>query len=386
MRVMVMSTPFPSHLLPLVPLMWALRAAGHDVLVVGQPDLRGAVAGAGMCGAFVGHPFHPEDTIRRSLPDGVRPLRQLGTPTPEAVAASGKIWATHARYLLPEYLDFARSWRPDLIVSEQLEFAGLIVGADLGVPVVQHRWGVDPLDGGARGAARSFLAGACERLGLSTLPEPALLLDPCPPDLQLPGVVSGEPVRYVPHNGVGVAHPELLRASDRPRVLVSLGTQTLAANGVPLFRTIIEALRGIDDVRAVVTADPSYHAALGPVPANVRLVAPTPLNLFLHTCAAVIHHGGANTSMTATAAGRPQLVMPQIADQFAHADRISATGAGIALPTAAEQDDVATVRAAVRTIVDDSTYSKQAEQLADAMRAMPSPIAVAARLGRDFHA
>ncbi len=53
--------------------------------------------------------------------------------------------------------------------------------------------------------------------------------------------------------------------------------------------------------------------------------------------AAVVHHGGAGTTRAAAAAGVPQVVVPQIADQFYWAERVAALGIGAAhagsLPT-----------------------------------------------------
>jgi vancomycin aglycone glucosyltransferase len=46
--------------------------------------------------------------------------------------------------------------------------------------------------------------------------------------------------------------------------------------------------------------------------------------------AAVVHHGGAGTTTTATRAGAPQVVVPQIADQPYWAGRVSALGVGAA--------------------------------------------------------
>jgi vancomycin aglycone glucosyltransferase len=46
--------------------------------------------------------------------------------------------------------------------------------------------------------------------------------------------------------------------------------------------------------------------------------------------AAVVHHGGAGTTTTATRAGAPQVVVPQIADQPYWAGRVSALGIGAA--------------------------------------------------------
>jgi len=46
--------------------------------------------------------------------------------------------------------------------------------------------------------------------------------------------------------------------------------------------------------------------------------------------ACVVHHGGAGTTTTATRAGAPQVVVPQIADQPYFAGRVAALGVGVA--------------------------------------------------------
>jgi vancomycin aglycone glucosyltransferase len=46
--------------------------------------------------------------------------------------------------------------------------------------------------------------------------------------------------------------------------------------------------------------------------------------------AAVIHHGGAGTTFTAARAGSPQVIVPQVADQFYWAERIADLGIGVA--------------------------------------------------------
>jgi len=54
--------------------------------------------------------------------------------------------------------------------------------------------------------------------------------------------------------------------------------------------------------------------------------------------AAVVHHGGAGTTTTATRAGAPQVVVPQVADQLYWAGRVADLGIGVAhdgpVPTA----------------------------------------------------
>ena len=48
MRVLVTSWGWRSHFYPLVPLAWALRSAGHEVLVASQPSMTEDIVGAGL--------------------------------------------------------------------------------------------------------------------------------------------------------------------------------------------------------------------------------------------------------------------------------------------------------------------------------------------------
>ncbi|MFC8850069.1 MULTISPECIES: nucleotide disphospho-sugar-binding domain-containing protein [unclassified Micromonospora] len=387
MRVLMMVTPVPSHFQPLVPLAWALRAAGHDVLVVAQPDVLPLVESTGLSALAVGDPFHVDDLLFETLPADTRPLAVRPRLAPHLLGHYGRLWATHARYLLPAYLPVARELRPDLIVADPLEYSSLVIGAVLGVPVVHHRWGVDEISGPARAAVRPVLAGVCERLGIAGLPDPTVLVDPCPPSLQLPGAEPAMPMRYVPYNGRRVLPPwrqeEVATRSTRSpgnrRVAVTMGG-TLAVNGVPFVRRVLSAFAGMPQVSVLATVEEKYRAELGGVPENVQLIDNTPLDLFLGSCAAVVHQGGAGTTMTATAFGLPQLVLPQLADHFGHGDRIAATGAGIAFHTVDEQDDVGLLRESLAALLFESAYREAATELRAEMRRTPAPDTVVAEL------
>lgn len=52
--------------------------------------------------------------------------------------------------------------------------------------------------------------------------------------------------------------------------------------------------------------------------------------------AAVVHHGGAGTTTAAARAGRPQVIVPHMYDQFYWAQRVAALGIGVASPVTAE--------------------------------------------------
>lgn len=375
MRVLLMSTPVSTHFAPSIPLGWALRAAGHEVLVAGQPDIVGTAHGAGLCTAVVGEYFDALEPLTSGLPEGKRPIEVGHTRVRDGHWDDvNKIWLIHCRYMVSQYLALAREWKPDLIVADPLEFSALIVGGVLGIPTVNRRWGVDPAGFPGQEMAARTMGTMLGRLGLDGLPRPALILDPCPPSLQVPEAPPSQSMRYVPFNGSG-SLPDWAgqKPRGRRRVCVTFGRLTAALNGLPLFRTVAEAAGELDDVETILTLEPEFQAELGPVPPSVRVVDPAPLNLFLDTCDAVVHHGGASSTLTASAFGLPQLVLPGITDTFVVADRITATGVGRALDEAAAQNDPHEIHAALSAVLDDPEHARAAAKLRDEMAAVPTP-------------
>jgi len=54
MRVLFTTWAWPSHYQPLVPLAWALRAAGHEVRMTSQPSLMSTMLASGLPATAVG--------------------------------------------------------------------------------------------------------------------------------------------------------------------------------------------------------------------------------------------------------------------------------------------------------------------------------------------
>jgi UDP:flavonoid glycosyltransferase YjiC (YdhE family) len=100
-----------------------------------------------------------------------------------------------------------------------------------------------------------------------------------------------------------------------------------------------------------------------------------PLSHALPTCDVIVHHGGSGTTMTSTAFGLPQLALPQMCDQYRHAERLAAAGAGIQLLPG--QVDAETVRASVTALLDDGSHRAAARALRAEIRHRPSPDLVA---------
>ncbi|CAL9619283.1 hypothetical protein SUDANB6_05825 [Streptomyces sp. enrichment culture] len=208
---------------------------------------------------------------------------------------------------------------------------------------------------------------------------------PSPADRAAPGGTHRTAPHLAPHT----------RTDPLVNVLVLGGTgflglhvrRTLArgcsrCHGVPHVLHILRASDGLDGIEALVTVEERYRDRIGPVPDHARTIEPTPPNLLLRHCAAVVHHGGSGTAMTATSSGPPQLALPQPADQFAHGDRLAAAGAAISLDTAAGQDDPEVLAASLKTLPAEDGPRAGARELALRMTLMSSPTDVAAELGR----
>ncbi|WP_405872877.1 nucleotide disphospho-sugar-binding domain-containing protein [Streptomyces sp. NBC_00005] len=378
MRVLVISTPVDTHFLPLLPLIRALTDAGHEILVTGQPDVTRVAEAAGLPAVTFGEAFHSEDLRGGRRPAGLRPIEVFGRPDRQQIGGVAQVWRNHVPYFLPDYLELAREWGAELVLSEHMEFAGSIIGAVLGIPNVQHRWGVHPTAPAMLNFVRLYQGPVCERLGLDSVPVPDLLLDPAPPSLADREAPAARPIRPVPHTEPGT--PWTYRAPPGRRVAVALGGHTLDLDGTGLLRRIVDVLSGIGGVEAVVSAPPRHREAIGALPEGMSYTELTAPGLLFTGSDLVIHHGGANSTLGAAALGIPQLVLPQLGDAFVAGDRIADAGAGLALDSAELQNDPGQLAKAVRALLDDPARRADADAVRAEIARMPSPAEVAVQL------
>jgi UDP:flavonoid glycosyltransferase YjiC (YdhE family) len=399
MRVLLTSWAWPTHYFPMVPLGWALRAAGHEVRVASQPALADAITQSGLPAVVVGHDVdvagifdrmssksHTSAGAGRGGADrhDKPPWENRDRLSPEqqrewSLRGLG-MFVAPAEAMIDDLLDFARHWRPDLVVYEPTSFAGPLAAARLGIPGVRHLWGMDyTLE--STGLHAVALAPVMDRLGLAEIASVgAVTVDNCPGSLQVPGDHPRLPVRFVPYNGPGTAPGWLLDPPARPRVCVTLGTTNsrLMPNLVQT-RPVLEALSraGLEVVAALSTRD---AARLGPPPAGVRVAQSLPLHLLLPSCDLILHQGGMGTSMTALAHGVPQLIMPVLPDQTWGARHFVAAGVATQVPLWEASEKVLTDRAS--QMVGTPGYRAAAAALQAEIAAQPPPSAVVARLER----
>src|SRR4051794_35055695 len=169
-------------------------------------------------------------------------------------------------------------------------------------------------------------------------------------------------------------------ATADPLVYITFGT--VFNHDLTLFATALEAARELD-VRVVVTLGPGNDpAALGPQPTNVTVARFIPQAQLLPACAAVVSHAGSGTFLAALAAGVPQVLLPQAADQFLNAE--AGASAGVAIAIGPDELSVAGVRAALERVVGDPAFRTAAERAQAEISAMPPPDAVVEELERRY--
>jgi UDP:flavonoid glycosyltransferase YjiC (YdhE family) len=379
MRILMSTWGWRSHFYCLVPLGWALAAAGHEVRVASHPAMVEPITAAGLAAV----PLGPDIRFAEVFADQIGKVGQLtdsdDTRTDDgevepAITADGGV-VRFADALLDDLVAFGRSWQPDLMIWDPFNLAAPIAAAALGVPGVQQLWGPDSwvtlrLD------RESVLGPLAGRHGLSAAEvrlAGTLSLDPVPEPMQVPRTEPSLPVRYLPYNGTAVLPAWLHAAPARPRICVTAGTM-MAGAGLTDRLDLTGVIRAVAelDAEVVVVVEPAQQRLLGELPANVRLAeAPLALRLLLPSCAALVQQGGAGTTMTALACGVPQLILPQVSDQHFNGERLTVTGAGRAL--AAGQAVPGTVRDLVGELIGDGPWRAAAELMRERIARMPPP-------------
>ncbi len=321
MRVLFASLGSVGHTYPLIPLAIAARTAGHDVHFATGEHVHGPLTAHGL------RPFRPADAFYEFYAEDLEPeLRRL---------------------------------RPDLVVHGWGLPGAAIAARRLGIPSLWHGFG------------RMFPDG----IGLERpmrVPEAAgrAHLDICPPSLQDKGFVAGE--HRIELRPVPFSEPGAMPSWDgrRPVIYVTLGT----AFGTPeLLTTIVGGLSG-----RVVVAAGRVHPKEVAGHDGVTVHPWVPQSELLPYADLVVHHGGSGTTLGALAAGLPQLILPQGADQFANADVVAAAGAALCLRPGEVSAEAVAEHA--RKLLSDSGFRDAARAIAAEIARMPSPDEVARML------
>lgn len=364
MWLLFTTVPLYGHFHPLVPLAWAARSLGHDVLVATTENFAPAVARTGLpvvswgpAADFVSladEASGPQGPERDSRPAHGSAERRL---------AHGRAFGRLAERNIPGALALFDAWQPDLVVSERAESAGPLVADKYGVPHVEFHWGAAELP--------EYREGAAAGLGLDP-PAPAETLNPWPPGLRLPYAAGHRAVRNIDFSGGAELPPWSLRAPARPRVCVTFGTVIPRIADLALRATMTPVLRRLAglDLELLVAADEETLAAWPELGRCAHHAGRLPMAQLLPSCDLLVNHGGQGTVLAALSAGCPQLLLPHFDDQFDNAGLVHAAGAGVCLPP--ERITADTVVDLVHSLVEDATCAAAAARLADESARQPS--------------
>ncbi|GAA3475643.1 activator-dependent family glycosyltransferase [Streptomyces yanii] len=429
MRVLFTVYAAKTHFYNMVPIAWALRAAGHEVCVASQPQVVEAISRSGLAAVPVGEeesmPGRPAQdgdhvtsgTSWRNLNAGVTETRPealtwdyvLGTFT---VACSTHYeHATGGRAMLDDLVEFARSWRPDLVIWDAMTFAGPVAARASGAAHARMLFGVDHIGRmydkytellGRQEPERrddpvgDWLAGRLARFGcefhegLATeMMTGQWTIDPTPSWMQVPLDLPYHPVRYVPYNGPTAVPDWVHRSPERPRVCLTLGMTAREVLGGDVFsvQDLLESVAELD-IEVVATLNSDQLGELRALPENVRAVEFVPLNELLPSCSAVIHHGGFGTLGNALVHGVPQIIAPgRYWDELDFGRCLEERGAGMLLEherlsgeALKSKVDGDSLQSKISRILEDPSYRENAERIRQEIQRTPSPRALVAEL------
>lgn len=368
MRVLFTTVPGFGHFHPIVPLARAMQAAGHVVAVATARGFADEVRRAGLEPLAAG-PDWDESRLLETLPEIAAVAEEF----------RGEWLMRHVfldrspRRMVPDLIEVASTWRPDVVVSGTYEFGGALAAEKLGLPYVScsisfrwTRWLLQravgapiarlrrefglPKDPGFASFGRYLdlcfvppswtLTGALLRPALTRLVlgkvigtdlsiaqraagVKALLLQRLLAlDGRLnPGHAAVAPTtHFIRHAGVAPAGelPDWWHALPRqPTVYVSLGT-VFSAQYPDVFATILAGLRD-RPLNVILTVGRDVDPArFGVQPATVRIerfIPPSTLAALLPHVDLCISHAGFGTVMDSLAHGIPLVLLPLSADQ-----------------------------------------------------------------------
>jgi UDP:flavonoid glycosyltransferase YjiC (YdhE family) len=384
MRVLVTCIPGTGHFHPLVPIARALRAGGHDVRFASAPPLAAQVAAAGF-------PFFPAGDDARALVQAVPDFLTLPPLVQRAVNRTRGFPEILPASRLPALLALAAGWPPDLVVSDNYEFAGRVAAERWGVPhaavQVAHVYTY-----GERHALVPAMDALRASVDLPPDPDAAMLFRylylVCaapqfqPDDEILPPTAHRLRRALFDQSGDESLPAWVAALPARPTVFATLGTFFGRTPGV-----LAAILAGVRDEPLTLIAtvgrdlDP---ADWGPQPENVHVERYIPQSLLLPACAAVVSHCGSGTMYAALDHGLPLVNIPIAADQPENAARCAALGVGVTI--APDERTPEAIRAAVREVLVNPAYRQNAERVRDEMASLPGPeyaVELLARLARD---
>ncbi|HOZ59473.1 MAG TPA: glycosyltransferase [Nakamurella multipartita] len=376
MRILVAAIPAYGHLFPVLPLAAACAAAGHQVTVATGAPFLGRLPWPTVPGIAAGVEL-----------DAVVQETQRRHPDRHGPDLAVAMFADTTAELVSGALDevFARS-RPDLVIFEAMNVGAAVAADRHDIPAVGFAIGlapfvVDLIHTAVRDFQGHFWIDRGRPVPTGTGLLGAALIDPSPPSLAVTdgpaSAVPRWPIRSVAYTDGSSRIPDwLVDNRSRPVIYLTLGTVSFGA--VEVIRRAIDQIEPLPVDLLVAVGPEGDPAALGAVGARVHVERFVPQAQVLERIEVIVHHGGTGTVLGAAAAGVPQLILPQGADQFLNADLVTRAGIGRALR--ADEQLGGAITDAVRVLLDAGPPRQRAAQLRAEIAGMPAPEAIVSQL------
>ncbi|MEV4011781.1 activator-dependent family glycosyltransferase [Nonomuraea angiospora] len=403
MRVLFTTYAEKTHFLAMAPLAWALRTAGHEVVFASQRKFAGAINQAGLTAVPVGSDRDPWRLLEAN-PGWLDGGHLTVTPPYDVAQQPEKATWDHllAGYreavtwwhklinvpMIPDLVEFARHWRPDLVIWEPLTYAGAVAAKTVGAAHARLMWGLDVF-----GVTRDHFLRLKGERGEDPLAEwlgsyvdfsedlatGHFTIDRLPGSLRIEADLHYVPMRFVPYGGAAVVPDWLRTPPTRPRVAITMGFSATDHFGGYLFgmQDILDAIGDLD-IDIVATIPDGERRKLTRVPPGARLVPYVPLHALAPTCAAAIHHAGPGTLATFALDAVPQLALPMHYDEPPLARMLADQGAGLAVDPREATGEI--VRDALLRLLKEPSFTEGAERLRAELLDLPSPGRLVPRL------
>ncbi|QLD23477.1 DUF1205 domain-containing protein [Micromonospora carbonacea subsp. aurantiaca] len=399
MRILFTVSNWAGHYMCMVPLAWAFRAAGHEVRVACPPQQVSGVQATGLMPVSMLDSADMMESARLAYwslaintppQSGEMPLplhpftgEALGSVRDFDTGMLSDFWKRSIAAVQRSFdnaVDYAASWRPDLVVYDIMAVEGALVGILNDVPSVF--FGPGFIGTVETEPGLNMMAGdplSCfEKYGVQwTRRDIKYAVDPSP-DVAIPpmGDALRIPIRYHPFNGSQDVDPWLLGPVKGKRVCVVWGNSATGVFGerLPALRQAVETAAQLA-TEVVLTAALSEVDAMGTLPPNVRVLRNCPLELILPDCDLLIHHGSANCLMNGIAMGVPQLSLALNFDGQIYGRRLDPQGATKTLPGLLIDRDA--IDKAIGEVLFDHRYRRRAVELSESVGAAPTAAQVA---------
>lgn len=374
MKILCSSIPALGHFHPMLPILKALAANGHEILFAAPLSFHPIIVASGFHARVAGMDMN--SLIAEA--DKQWPHEKMVRRDQKAALMFTQI---APRALLKPLLEIAQDWKADLLLHEEGEYAAPLVAFQLGLPNVAVGWPSPMRSEFQLNLVEKEVAKLWLEAGAAPIPNAGvfrtLFLDPCPPSIQTPyglTVKVARSIRPVDRKSTSLSSvPAWLTAMPKaPLVHVTFGTVATYNTAISTYNEIIEGL-GDEKVNLVFTIGESTDSKdLVIYKNNVHVERYIEHDTLLPFCDAVICHGGCGTTISALSHGLPLIIIPQGgAVQLRNAQACERAGVGLMI----EPKDVSaiTIREKVLRLLADVRFRAMAEKISDEIDELPSP-------------